>query len=154
MTNSEPSDPDPDPDPDLDPDPEAGASRPAVPFSHRLRVRYAETDAGKVAHHSSYVAWLEEARTEWMRSRGRSYRDVEDAGYFLVIADLHVHYASPSRYDDELSIAVWETARRRVDLELSYEIRLVEGGGLVATATTRLACIDAEGRVRRLPVGV
>ena len=52
-------------------------------FRHQLRVRYAETDAGGVAHHSSYVAWLEEARTEWMRQRGRSYADVEASGFFL-----------------------------------------------------------------------
>jgi acyl-CoA thioester hydrolase len=31
-------------------------------FSHLVRVRFAETDAQAIAHHASYVVWLEEAR--------------------------------------------------------------------------------------------
>ena len=49
----------------------------AAPFPppiHRVRVRYCETDRMAVAHHGSYVAWLEEARTEWMRRQiGRAH---------------------------------------------------------------------------------
>ena len=122
-------------------------------FCHRLRVRYAETDVGGVAHHSSYVAWLEEARTEWMRARGKSYRQVEAEGHFLVVAELHIHYLRPVRYDDELAIAVGVAERKRVSLTLDYELRAADGA-LVARAVTRLACTDLTGRVRRLPDGV
>lgn len=125
-----------------------------TPFRHRLRVRYAETDAGGVAHHGSYVAWLEEARTEWMRSRGRSYRDVEEGGHFLKIAELQLQYLAPSRYDDHLEIEVFETRRRRVSLDLGYEIRRVGESEVIATGMTRLACTDRAGRLRRLPEGV
>ena len=123
-------------------------------YRHQLRVRYAETDAGGVAHHSSYVAWLEEARTEWMRGRGRSYADVEASGFFLMVADMHLRYLRPTRYDDELSVSVRVKERRRVSLDLEYEIRRVGEDDPLATATTRLACTDREGKVRRLPEGV
>ena len=123
-------------------------------FRHQLRVRYVETDAGGVAHHASYVAWLEEARTEWMRQRGRSYAEVEESGFFLMVAEMHLRYLSPARYDDELSIAVRVKGRKRVSLDLEYEIRRVGEPDPIAIATTLLACTDRDGVVRRLPEGV
>ncbi len=123
-------------------------------FTHALRVRYAETDAGGVAHHSSYVAWIEEARTEWLRARGKSYREVEAEGHFLMVTELKVEYLSPSRYDDELLIEVAESGRRRASMDLVYEIAERHSGRAIAKAHTRLACTDTNGRVRRLPPGV
>ena len=122
-----------------------------APFIHKIRVRYAETDAGGVAHHSSYVVWLEEARTEWMRARGRSYREIEADGQFLMVTALQVKYVSPARYDDELAISVREESRKRASVELVYELVHAASGQRVATAMTRLACTDQDGRVRRLP---
>ena len=123
-------------------------------FRHRLRVRYAETDAGGVAHHSSYVAWLEEARTEWMRARGKSYREVEAEGFFLLVAEMQIRYLSPSRYDDQLEISVRAGRRKRASLELCYEVCRIDDGRPIATAMTRLACTDTDGQIRRLPGGV
>ena len=122
---------------------------------HRLRVRYAETDAGRVAHHSSYVPWMEEARTEWMRARGRPYREVEDEeGIFLMVAEMSCRYRSPARYDDELEITVKMTDRRRVGFTLAYEIRAVADDRLIATGMTRHVATDRDGKVRPLPEGV
>ena len=45
---------------------------------HRLRVRYCETDRMGVTHHGSYIDWFEEARTEWLRDRGQSYREMSE----------------------------------------------------------------------------
>ena len=122
-----------------------------APFVHTVRVRYAETDAGGVAHHSSYVPWLEEARTEWMRSRGRSYRELEDGGQFLMVTALQLKYLSPARYDDVLEVSVQEESRRRASVDLIYEVVHAESRERIATAMTRLACTDKDGSVRRLP---
>lgn len=121
---------------------------------HRVRVRYCETDCMGVAHHGSYVAWLEEARTEWMRARGMSYREVEEAGYFLQVVSLDLRYKSPARYDEELVVVVWETARKRASITLAYEVLRAGDETLVATGETTLACTDQEGQIRRLPPGV
>ncbi|MCY4325454.1 MAG: tol-pal system-associated acyl-CoA thioesterase, partial [Betaproteobacteria bacterium] len=32
-----------------------------------VRVEYADTDAGGVAHHMSYLRWFEQARSCWLR---------------------------------------------------------------------------------------
>ncbi len=39
----------------------------AYPFTHRLRVRFAETDAQGVVHHAAYLVYLEAARVEYLR---------------------------------------------------------------------------------------
>src|ERR1700733_9253812 len=42
-------------------------------FVHRLRTRFAETDAMGVIHHASYLPYLEETRVEYLRSIGHPY---------------------------------------------------------------------------------
>ncbi|HAZ42599.1 MAG TPA: 4-hydroxybenzoyl-CoA thioesterase, partial [Methylococcaceae bacterium] len=39
-------------------------------FSWPVRVYYENTDAGGVVYHSNYVAFMERARTEFLRSLG------------------------------------------------------------------------------------
>ena len=46
-------------------------------FEIPIQVRYAETDAMGVVHHSSYFIWLELARVEWLKSLGIDYKQME-----------------------------------------------------------------------------
>lgn len=128
------------------------ATEPDTP--HRLRVRYCETDRMGVAHHGSYVAWFEEARTEWFRSRGRSYRQMEEEGAFLQVVDMKIRYLKPTTYDDELLISLRVKERKKVAVTMEYEVRRADNQDLVATGETRLASIDAEGKLRRLPAEI
>lgn len=121
---------------------------------HRLRVRYCETDRMGVAHHGSYVAWLEEARTEWLRARGKSYRELEDEGFLLQVTELTVQYLRSTTYDDELVLRTRVVERGKASITLGYSVAFAADGTAVATATTKLACVDREGRIRRLPPGV
>jgi acyl-CoA thioester hydrolase len=118
---------------------------------HRLRVRYCETDRMGVTHHGSYIDWFEEARTEWLRARGKSYRAWEEQGVFLQIVEVAVRYRRPTTYDDEVEILTRLTERGRVSITLEYDVRLAVSSALVATGMTKLACVDREGRLQRLP---
>lgn len=122
--------------------------------SHRLRVRYCETDRMGVAHHGSYIAWFEEARTEWLRARGKSYRELEDEGTLLQVTELNVRYVSSTTYDDELIITTRELERGKASITLGYTVTRAGAGTLVATGTTKLACVDRSGKVRRLPPSI
>src|SRR6476619_5786120 len=68
----------------------------------RFRVRYAETDAMGVVHHSRYLPWLEMGRTEILRSRDYSYRQLEQAGVLLAVIEVRVRYRAPAVYDDSI----------------------------------------------------
>ena len=118
---------------------------------HRVRVRYCETDRMAVAHHGSYVAWFEEARTEWMRRRGRTYREIEDGGDLLQVVDLQCRYRRPVDYDEVVAVRVRVAAAGRAAVTLEYEARRESDGEVCATGSTKLACVGRDGRLRRLP---
>src|SRR5574341_2681341 len=69
-----------------------------------LRVRYAETDQMGVAYHTHYLVWCEVARTDHMRQRGVTYRELEGQGLRLAVVEAGVRYRQPARYDDLLSV--------------------------------------------------
>jgi acyl-CoA thioester hydrolase len=121
---------------------------------HRVRVRYCETDRMGIAHHGSYVAWFEEARTAWLRARGLSYRQLEDAGSLLQIVSMAVEYLRPVDYEDEVRIQVRVKDRGKAAITLGYEVTRADTGELTTRAETRLACVDRSGRLRRLPPGL
>lgn len=115
----------------------------------KLRVRYAETDQMRIAHHSAYLIWFEAARVEWLRARGLDYRTLEAAGISLAVSAIEVLYHRSSRFDDELEIdaSLTELRSRRV----RYRYIISREGDLIATGSSLHTPIDASGRVVRLP---
>ncbi|MCC6659542.1 MAG: acyl-CoA thioesterase [Phycisphaerales bacterium] len=132
-----------------------GGLSPSVPLpttgAVRLRVRYCECDPFGVAHHASYAPWLEIARTEMLRQGGVTYRQMEQAGVFLVIARMEISYRRPIRYDDEIDVRTRVVGGSRVKLEHSYEIARAAAAEVLTIAATTLVCVDARGGVRPLP---
>ena len=96
--------------------------------THRVRVRYAECDPMGVVHHSSYIPWLEEGRTELLRGCGVSYADMEHAGLFLAITKLDLKYRAPAKYDGLLEVSTKVVGASRVKLRHEYEVAVLEPG--------------------------
>lgn len=113
-----------------------------------IRVRYAETDAMGVLHHSNYLAYFEMGRTELLRASGGSYREMEDRGRFLVVTKVAVQYRVPARYDDLLVLTTRMARISYAKLEHSYELR--RDGQLLTTGETTLACVDRAGKVQKM----
>lgn len=114
-----------------------------------VRVRYAETDRMGLLHHANYFVYFEMARTEMLRSRGVSYRDVEDSGHLLVIIDLGCKYKKPAYYDDVLTIRT--TVARVTHVKIVHEYKVFRDGELLAEGHSTLACVDREGKPQALP---
>lgn len=115
--------------------------------SHTFRVRYAETDAMGVAHHSSYVLWFEMGRTEYMRRFGFTYRQLEEAGVLLPVLELRVRYLQPCYYDDELVISTRVEELTRTRLLLNYRIERPADGKLLTEGTTLHTYVGRDGRL-------
>lgn len=122
---------------------------PATAYAHRLRARFAETDAMGVVHHASYPAWLEVARVELLRASGHPYTEVRAGGIDFAVVDLNLHYERPVHFDDEVIVTVWFAGASRASFELRYELRV--GAERCVTASTRHAAVGLDGRPRRLP---
>lgn len=114
-----------------------------------IRVRYAETDRMGLLHHANYLVYFEQGRTELLRQSGRSYKDVEDEGFFLVLVKLEIRYRQPARYDDLLTLRTTVTRTTAVRIEHSYE--LLRDKVLLAEASSTLACVDREGQLQAMP---
>lgn len=104
----------------------------------RFRVRYAETDQMGVVYHANYLVWMEMARTELCRSRGATYRRLEEEdGIHLVVAGVSCRYHQPARYDDEIAACAWLSHVHPRMVTFAYEIRRAADGVLLASGETR-----------------
>ena len=115
----------------------------------QIRVRYAETDRMGLLHHANYLVYFEQGRTELLRSRGLSYRDLEDRGYLLVLTKVEVRYHRPARYDDLLTLRT--TVERVTHVKIVHKYEVFRDGVLLAEGHSTLACVDRDGRPQRLP---
>lgn len=114
-----------------------------------LRVRYSETDAMGLVYHGNYLVWFEMGRTEWLRSRGQSYREMEAEGMMLPVTEAHCEYKASARYDDELCVrTIWQNTGD-LYFEFRYEIIRSADAKLLATGWTRHLCVGKEGTILR-----
>ncbi len=117
-----------------------------------VRDRYAETDRMGLLHHANYFVYFEMGRTELLRKRGMTYRDMEDAGHLLVIVDLGCKYRRPAYYDDVLTLRT--TVERVTHVKIVHKYELLRDGLLLAEGHSTLACVDREGRPQALPASL
>jgi acyl-CoA thioester hydrolase len=115
-----------------------------------IRVIYGDTDQMGVVYYANYLRFFEAGRNEFLRAKGARYRDIE-AGHqiHLPVIEAHVGYQKPARYDDLLVI---ETALAKLGrASARFDYRVLCGSDVIATGYTVHACIDFQGKVRKLP---
>ena len=117
----------------------------------RRRVDYSETDQQGVVYHARYLVWLDVARTEHLRITGMSYRDMEAAGYQLMVSELTIRYRKSARYDDPVRVRAWVRAIDSRRVRFGYAVEHDETGTLLATASTDLFVLDGAQRLSRFP---
>lgn len=118
--------------------------------SFELIVRYAETDAQGVVHHSNYLRWFEEGRSDFLRQQGIHYRDWEAAGMFVVVANAEVNYKSPAYFEDRVTITTTIEKLRGPIIVFSYTA-VNQDGVLLAEGQTRHMALNKERQPTRLP---
>ncbi len=116
-----------------------------------FHVRYAETDQMGIVHHASYVVWLEEGRSTWLRQFGRSYAEFEAEGFMLAVSDLQLRYKQPAKYDQRVTTRAWISEVKSRLVRFDYEIVEAVSGELFVTGYTRHICIDAQGNATKIP---
>ncbi|MGA7120337.1 MAG: thioesterase family protein [Polyangiaceae bacterium] len=116
----------------------------------RVRVRFGETDLMGIAHHASYASYMEVGRVEWLRRRGVTYASWAARGVHLPVVELSILYRAPARFDDELDVETSILEVRAASLRFGYRIVGAADAALRAEGSTRLACVDDRGVLRRL----
>ena len=121
----------------------------AYPFTHRMRVRFCETDAMGVAHHASYLAYLEETRVEYLRALGRPYDRLRADGVEFPVVEAALAYRRPLRFDDVVDVGVIVASAVGATFQMSYLVGC--GGQTSATGVTVHGVVDGQGRPTRVP---
>ena len=123
----------------------------SAPFSWPTRVYWEDTDAGGVVYHAQYLAFLERARTEWLRARGHGQETLRrEHGLVFAVRAMRVDFRKPARLDDALQVTVALHECRRASLVIAQQVR--RGDELLLDAEVRVAALDASGfRPRGLP---
>lgn len=130
--------------------PEAGQWRDGA---HRLPVRvyYEDTDFTGVVYYANYLKFLERGRTDALRTAGVSHSDLLelDTPLGFAVRRITVDYIAPARIDNALVVETRFVEARGARLSVSQ--RILKGDTVLITAQVDAACIDLNGRPRRLP---
>ncbi|MBQ3043194.1 MAG: acyl-CoA thioesterase [Alistipes sp.] len=116
-------------------------------FETTIRVEYHHTDQMGIVHHSNYIKFFEVARTEWLRTVGMTYAEMERRGVMMPIVDVQVKYKQPAYYDELIKVRAFVDALPMARMTFRYEIH-GEDGREIATGMTTLGFID---KVTRRP---
>ena len=100
------------------------------------KVHYYETDKMGITHHSNYIRFMEEARMNYLNETGFTMARLEAEGITSPVISVTCDYKYPSTYDDEIGIEVRLTQYTGVKFVLSYVMRNMKTGNVVAEATS------------------
>lgn len=123
---------------------------------HRIRVYHADTDAGGIVHHSRYLCYLEQARTESLRQL-----DIKLPGLLLefgiqfVVVDLRITYHQPIFVDDAVNIFTKIRQIKKVSLLYDQLVRKADDNdSVVCRATMKLASVGHDRQPKALPKSI
>jgi acyl-CoA thioester hydrolase len=123
-------------------------------FVHPIRVRFVETDAMGIVHHSNYLAYFEETRVSYLRAIGHPFTEWRDAGLESPVLESFVQYRQPLEFDDEITVHLRLADVTRATFQMAYLITVDDGAGVArprATGVTVHGCVTTTGRPTRLP---
>ena len=126
-------------------------SKRGTAHSVEFRVRYAETDQMQVVYHSNYLIWCEIGRTEFIRSLGTPYAELERQNVTLAVVEASLRFHAAARYDNLIRVTTTISDVRSRTLTFEYVITNAETGDRFVTASTKLASLTRESRLTKLP---
>ena len=123
-------------------------------FHLPVRVYYADTDAAGIVYHANYLAFMERARTEWLRSKGMDYAALpREHGVNFLVRSVKLDYFAPARPDELLSVTAEVTEFGRSRVHVSQFV--LRDGQVLVHGQVNLVCVDIHtGRAAETPAVV
>lgn len=125
-------------------------------FEYSVRVQPHHTDYAGIAWHGSYIAWMEEARVECLRSIGIEFAELVALGCDLPVVELSVRYHRQIQLGRAAIVRTCMANLSGVRIPWDYQIQSPDGQELYVTARVTLVAVDREkGKImRRLPPAI
>ena len=118
---------------------------------HRFKVKvyYEDTDAAGVVYYANYLRYMERARTEFLLEKGIDVAEHHNGGILFAVLRVEIDYKKPARLGVIIEVVTEVTETSRVTISLRQDI--FKDDKLLVEGAVRLACIDGNGKPRRLP---
>jgi acyl-CoA thioester hydrolase len=116
-----------------------------------IRVYYEDTDCGNVVYYANYLKYMERSRTEFLRERGVDLAAYHEKGLLFTVAEAHVRYKAPAKYNDLLDAESRVAETGNSSIVLATAIKRASDGLLLTEGEVRLVCINSSGRPTRIP---
>lgn len=123
-------------------------------FEHRIRVRFVETDAMGIVHHSNYLAYFEESRVAYLAHIGHPFTQWREDGLESPVLESFLSYRLPCEFDEVLTVHLQLAAVTRATFQMNYLVTADDGEGnrsVRTTGATVHGCTTTAGRPTRLP---
>lgn len=123
---------------------------------HRLpiRVYYEDTDFTAIVYHANYLKFAERGRTDFLRLTGVHHSQLleRDPPLAFAVHKMEIEFITPARIDELLVVETRYVAARGARLDIEQTI--TRDGAPIWRALVRAACIDTDGRPKRLPASI
>ncbi len=123
-------------------------------FKWPVRVYYEDTDAGGIAYHTSYLKYMERARTEYLRDLGYSLKQLRaEQDILFVVNRIDISFKRPAVFDDELTVTA--ALRKSAGASLAFHQTIYRDDEQLCEADIAVACLSAERYTpRRMPKSI
>ncbi len=118
------------------------------PYQHK--VQYYETDQMGIVHHSNYIRWFEEARTDYMEKMGMGYDEMEEKGILSPVLSVEADYLKMVRFGETVTIETFIKEYNGIKLTVGYEVIDNQNQCACCRGTTKHCFLDREGKLLSL----
>lgn len=114
----------------------------------RMPVRFSEIDSMRRAWHGAYVAYMEDGRESFGRHwPGIGYADMQKAGIYAPVYDLHIRYLAPLEMNDMVIIHTRYVYHPGARLDYAYKMYKEGSDLLCAEGESTQLFIDTNGEL-------
>lgn len=117
----------------------------------KVKVYYEDTDSGGVVYYANYLKFLERARTQLLLNNNYTNTLIKEKfDIIFIVKSCNINFIYPAKLDDNLSISTYVIKKSKVQVFLDQKIYCENI--LIVEAKVRLASINNEGKVSRMPL--
>jgi acyl-CoA thioester hydrolase len=114
-----------------------------------IKIYYEDTDAAGVVYYANYLKYMERARTEFLKEKGIDVAEHHKRGILFAVVDVNMHYKRPAKLGEIISVTTEIAGMTNVTITIKHQV--LRRDTLLVEAIVRLACIDINGKPRRIP---
>jgi acyl-CoA thioester hydrolase len=116
-------------------------------YTYSHKVQYYETDQMGIVHHSNYIRWFEEARTDMMDNAGFGYAKMEEAGVISPVLTVECEYKTMTRFGESVVIVVEIKKYTGIRMEVEYKVFDSVTNELRSIGKTSHCFLNKEGKI-------